>query len=70
MKNTTERFTQTVQDYIKYRPSYPKEVLDVLMNNLFRWCCVTHTCRVLIYKRRRIELALQIPYMSNHQRKL
>lgn len=31
MKNT-ERFSQTVQDYIKYRPSYPKEVLYVLIN--------------------------------------
>lgn len=27
-----EHFTKTVQDYIKYRPSYPKEVLDVLVN--------------------------------------
>lgn len=32
MKKSTERFTQTVQDYIKYRPSYPKEVLDLLID--------------------------------------
>jgi ubiquinone/menaquinone biosynthesis C-methylase UbiE len=31
MSKPTERFTQTVQDYIKYRPSYPKEVLQVLV---------------------------------------
>lgn len=32
MKNPTERFTQTVQDYIKYRPSYPQKSVDVLVN--------------------------------------
>lgn len=31
MKNSTKRFSKTVQDYIKYRPSYPKEVLDVMV---------------------------------------
>ena len=28
----TERFSQTVQNYIKYRPSYPKEVVEVLID--------------------------------------
>lgn len=28
----TERFTQTAQNYIKYRPHYPKEVLQVLID--------------------------------------
>lgn len=28
----TERFTQTVEDYIKYRPSYPPEVLQLLID--------------------------------------
>lgn len=32
IKKVTERFTETVQDYIKYRPSYPKEVLQTLIN--------------------------------------
>jgi len=34
MKNKipTERFTETVQDYIKYRPSYPQEILQLLIN--------------------------------------
>ncbi len=32
MNKSTERFTQTVQDYIKYRPSYPKEVLQLLID--------------------------------------
>ncbi len=31
MNKPTERFTDTVQDYIKYRPSYPKEVLQLLI---------------------------------------
>jgi len=30
MTKPTERFTQTVSDYLKYRPSYPAEVLQVL----------------------------------------
>lgn len=32
MNKPTERFTDTVQDYIKYRPSYPKEVLQLLID--------------------------------------
>lgn len=32
MNKPTERFTETVQDYIKYRPSYPKEVLQLLID--------------------------------------
>lgn len=31
MNKPTERFTETVQDYIKYRPSYPAELLQVLI---------------------------------------
>jgi len=31
MSKPTERFTTTVQDYLKYRPSYPHEVLQVLI---------------------------------------
>lgn len=30
MTKHTERFTQTVDDYLKYRPTYPKEVLAVM----------------------------------------
>lgn len=29
MANTLERFSNRVADYVKYRPSYPKEVLDL-----------------------------------------
>jgi ubiquinone/menaquinone biosynthesis C-methylase UbiE len=32
MNDPTERFTQTVQDYVKYRPSYPREVLKLLID--------------------------------------
>lgn len=32
MKDYSSRFTQTVQDYIKYRPSYPRDVLQVLID--------------------------------------
>ena len=32
MNNSVNRFTQTVQDYIKYRPSYPKKVLQTLID--------------------------------------
>lgn len=32
MKQATERFTETVQDYMKYRPSYPVEVVQLLVN--------------------------------------
>ena len=31
MTKPTERFTDTVQDYVKYRPSYPRAVLDLLI---------------------------------------
>jgi ubiquinone/menaquinone biosynthesis C-methylase UbiE len=31
MKKPTERFSETVQDYLQYRPSYPPEVLQVLI---------------------------------------
>lgn len=27
-----EPFTKTVQNYLKYRPSYPKEIVDLLVN--------------------------------------
>lgn len=36
MKNPTERFTDTVEDYVKFRPSYPKEIIDFLV----------HTCHL------------------------
>ena len=32
MNKSTERFTETVDDYIKYRPSYPKELLQLLID--------------------------------------
>ncbi len=32
MDNSKERFTKTVQDYIKYRPSYPNEIVQVLID--------------------------------------
>lgn len=32
MSNPTERFTKTVQNYINYRPSYPQEVIQLLIN--------------------------------------
>lgn len=31
IKDSTKRFTKTVENYVKYRPSYPKEVLQVLI---------------------------------------
>ncbi|MES2141389.1 MAG: class I SAM-dependent methyltransferase [Pseudomonadota bacterium] len=31
MTKSIERFTDTVQDYVKYRPSYPNAVLDLLI---------------------------------------
>ncbi len=31
MTKPTERFTDTVRDYVKYRPSYPHAVLDLLI---------------------------------------
>jgi SAM-dependent methyltransferase len=33
MPNSTERFTKTVENYIKYRPSYPNEVLTTLIQD-------------------------------------
>jgi ubiquinone/menaquinone biosynthesis C-methylase UbiE len=33
MKNSLQRFTQAVQYYIKYRPSYPKAVLETLIED-------------------------------------
>lgn len=30
MSNTTERFSNRVENYIKYRPSYPPQVIDLL----------------------------------------
>src|SRR5438046_3960043 len=30
MKTPTERFTETVEDYIKYRPSYPQELIQLM----------------------------------------
>lgn len=32
MPKPTERFTETVQNYLKYRPSYPRDVLQLLIN--------------------------------------
>jgi len=34
MANTLERFTTRVANYVKYRPTYPKEVLRFLQNEL------------------------------------
>ena len=31
MKDSTQRFTDRVEDYIKYRPSYPQEVIQTLV---------------------------------------
>jgi ubiquinone/menaquinone biosynthesis C-methylase UbiE len=31
MKDSTQRFTDRVEDYIKYRPSYPQEVIQALV---------------------------------------
>lgn len=33
MKETSERFTDTVENYQKYRPGYPKEILEVLVHD-------------------------------------
>lgn len=32
MKNSTNRFTQTVKDYVNYRPSYPNEILQLCVD--------------------------------------
>ena len=34
MANTVERFSNRVENYIKYRPSYPKEVLDLFVTKM------------------------------------
>lgn len=31
MRNTVQRFDETVEDYLKYRPSYPEEVYSLLV---------------------------------------
>jgi ubiquinone/menaquinone biosynthesis C-methylase UbiE len=30
MKDNTKRFSDRVEDYIRYRPTYPKEIIDIL----------------------------------------
>lgn len=30
MKKNTERFSDRVENYVKYRPGYPKEFIDYL----------------------------------------
>lgn len=32
MRKSTERFSDRVANYIKYRPSYPQEVVDILIS--------------------------------------
>lgn len=34
MKNSTERFTDRVENYVKYRPGYPAEILDLFRDEL------------------------------------
>jgi len=34
LKKNTERFTERVDNYVKYRPSYPKEFIDYLYTNV------------------------------------
>ncbi|HVE57072.1 MAG TPA: class I SAM-dependent methyltransferase [Pyrinomonadaceae bacterium] len=34
MRNTVERFSNRVENYIKYRPSYPKEILEVFRGGM------------------------------------
>lgn len=34
MRNTVERFSNRVENYIKYRPSYPKEILEVFRGEM------------------------------------
>ncbi len=33
-KNTVERFSNRVQNYVKYRPAYPPEILDLFQNKM------------------------------------
>lgn len=35
MSNTVERFSNRVENYVKYRPSYPPEVLHLFHNEMF-----------------------------------
>lgn len=35
MKNTVERFSNRVENYVKYRPNYPPEVLALFHNEMF-----------------------------------
>jgi SAM-dependent methyltransferase len=34
MKNTVERFSNRVENYVKYRPSYPREILEVFTSEM------------------------------------
>lgn len=34
MSNSTKRFSDRVEDYIKYRPGYPKDLIDILKREL------------------------------------
>jgi SAM-dependent methyltransferase len=34
MKNTVERFSNRVENYVKYRPTYPADVLDLFKNEM------------------------------------
>lgn len=35
IQDNTKRFTNRVENYVKFRPSYPKEFVDYLYNNVF-----------------------------------
>ncbi len=34
MSDTIERFSNRVEDYVKHRPNYPKEVLDLFVSKM------------------------------------
>ena len=34
MSNTSERFSNRVENYVKYRPSYPREVMDLFRDEM------------------------------------
>ena len=34
MTNTVERFSNRVENYVKYRPGYPKEILEVFRDEM------------------------------------
>ena len=40
MKDSTQRFSNRVDNYIKYRPSYPTEIVNLLSSKLL--CDLTH----------------------------